>query len=232
MSAGFSYPCDWRAAFTMDATSKQRCGYLMAFNGLDLNEAPTADNDNYKINVFTPFNAAGDPGYSKASVTDTDGLKTMDCIGVIENLSFAGGVGDPICISAYVSSEFASQIAAKQKASLSTTSINELGWWVINHDDEEKGWYEEAYPKGMLGGDEGFVRGQLNAPGGSDVRLSVANEGTKVSSTMDIVVYNLYFEVIPASDGTYVLNFAQAKSKPFVKGWGLQVGNVAKAKMS
>ena len=228
----FSFPCDWRSGFTMNPTNKQRCGYLMAFNGLDLSTAPTATDDKYKINVFTPFNAAGSPAYSKASVTDTEGVKSIDCIGIIDSFSFAGGVGDPICISAYVSSEFANQIAAKQKASLSTTTIKELGWWIINHDDEEKGWYEEAYPKGTLSGSEGVIKGQLNAPGGSDVRLTVANEGTKVSPTLDIVVYNLYFEVIPASDSTYVLNFAQSKSKPFVKGWGLQVGDVAKAKVA
>ena len=119
----FSFPCDWRSGFTMNPTNKQRCGYLMAFNGLDLSTAPTATDDKYKINVFTPFNAAGSPAYSKASVTDTEGVKSIDCIGIIDSFSFAGGGGDPICISAYVSSEFANQIAAKQKASLSTTTI-------------------------------------------------------------------------------------------------------------
>ena len=29
-------PCDWKSGFLMDPTNKQRCGYLTAFNGLDL----------------------------------------------------------------------------------------------------------------------------------------------------------------------------------------------------
>ena len=37
--------------------------------------------------------------------------------------------------------------------------------------------------KGTLSGSEGVIKGQLNAPGGSDVRLTVANEA-KASPTL------------------------------------------------
>src|SRR5215831_17730925 len=155
-------PCDWKSGFVMDPTAKQRCGYLMAFNGLGLADAPTKDKDPYKIKVFTPFNAAGSPTYTQAAVQDLDGQKTLDCIGIIDSFSFGGGVGDPICISAYVSTELANQLKAKQKASLPTTVISQLGWWVVNYDVEEKGWFEEAYPKGNTASPTGFVAGQLN----------------------------------------------------------------------
>jgi hypothetical protein len=224
-------PCDWKSGFVMDPTKKQRCGYLVAFNGLDLNTEPTKDVDDYKIRVFTPYNAPG-KSYELVDVEDNDGQKILNCIGVIDHFSYAGGVGDPICISAYVSTEFANQLKAKQKASLTTTIIKKLGWWVVNYDVEEKGWFEEAYPRGTTEKGGGFVGGQLNAAGGKDVALQISDEPTKISPTMDVQVFHIYFEVVPGSDTTYALNFAQAKTKPFVKGWGLQVGNIAKPKLA
>ena len=216
----------------MDPIKKQRCGYLVAFDGLDLGDGvPDKTNDAYKIQVFTPYNAA-DLQYSSQVTLDGSDQKTLDCIGILEDFSFGGGVGDPICVSAYVSSEFANQLKAKQKASLATTVIKKLGWWVVNYDVEEKAWFEEAFPLGKTGGTEGLVGGQLNAAGGKDIRLSIADAPTLIAPNMDVQVFNLYFEIVPASDTTYALSFRQSKTKAFVKGWGLQVGSIAKSKMS
>jgi hypothetical protein len=224
-------PCDWKAGFVMDPTQKSRCGYLVSFNGLDLNAEPTKDKDEYKIRVFTPYNAPG-KAYEGVEVEDIDGQKVLNCLGVIDQFSFGGGVGDPICISAYVSTEFANQLKAKQKASLTTTVIKKLGWWIVNYDVEDKSWYEEAYPRGSTDKGGGFVGGQLNAAGGKNVALQIAEEGTKIAPNLDVQLFQIYFEVVPGSDTTYALNFAQAKTKPFVKGWGLQVGNIAKGKVA
>lgn len=228
---GIDLSCDWKSGFLMEPTKKQRCGYLMAFDGLGLGGVVAKADDPFKIRVFTPHNAASTE-YSEVAVEDLDGQKVLDCIGVIESFSFGGGVGDPICISAYVSSEFANQLKAKQKASLATTAINKLGWWVVNYDVDDKSWFEEAFPKGSTDASDGYVKGQLNASGGTDVRLSVAEAPTMISPNLDIQVFNIYFEVVPASDTTYALSFRQGSTKAYVKGWGLQVGGVAKAKMS
>jgi hypothetical protein len=223
--------CDWKSGFVMDPTKKQRCGYLVGFNGLGLNQEPDKETDAYKIRVFTPYNAAA-LEYSQVTVDDLDGQKVLNCIGIIESFSFAGGVGDPICISAYVSSEFANQLKAKQKASLETTVIKKLGWWVVNYDVDDKSWFEEAFPKGNTESSDGVVMGQLNASGGKDVRLSIADAPTLIAPNLDVQVFNIYFEIVPASDTTYALAFRQGKTKAFVKGWGLQVGSVAKQKMA
>jgi hypothetical protein len=215
----------------MDPTKKQRCGYLVGFNGLGLNQEPDKETDAYKIRVFTPYNAAA-LEYAQVKVDDLDGQKVLNCIGIIESFSFAGGVGDPICISAYVSSEFANQLKAKQKASLETTVIKKLGWWVVNYDVDDKSWFEEAFPKGNTDSGDGMVMGQLNASGGKDVRLSIADAPTLIAPNLDVQVFNIYFEIVPASDTTYALAFRQGKTKAFVKGWGLQVGSVAKQKMA
>jgi hypothetical protein len=223
--------CDWKSGFVMDPTKKQRCGYLVGFNGLGLNQEPDKESDAYKIRVFTPYNAAA-LEYTQVKVDDLDGQKVLNCIGIIESFSFAGGVGDPICISAYVSSEFANQLKAKQKASLETTLIKKLGWWVVNYDVDDKSWFEEAFPKGNTDSGDGMVMGQLNASGGKDVRLSIAEAPTLIAPNLDVQVFNIYFEIVPASDTTYALAFRQGKTKAFVKGWGLQVGSVAKQKMA
>jgi hypothetical protein len=223
--------CDWKSGFVMDPTKKQRCGYLVAFNGLGLNEEPAKDTDAYKIRVFSPYNGDA-PEYANVAVEDLDGQKVLNCIGIIESYSFGGGVGDPICVSAYVSSEFANQLKAKQKASLATTVISKLGWWIVNYDVDDKAWYEEAFPKGDTGAGDGFVKGQLNAAGGKDIRLSIAEAPTLIAPNMDVQVFNIYFEIVPASDSTYALAFRQGKTKAYVKGWGLQVGSVAKQKMA
>jgi len=51
----------------------------------------------------------------------------VTCVGVIENFSYAGGVGDPLCISAYISEQNAEVIAAKLKTTLDTNVVKKLG---------------------------------------------------------------------------------------------------------
>ena len=45
-------------------------------------------------------------------------------------------------------------------------------------------------------------------------------------------MFQVYFEIVPGANATYALRFAQGKTKPFVKGWGLQVGKIAKDKLA
>ena len=175
--------------------------------------------------MYTPFNADA-PEYTQAATKqNNDGLRTVDCIGILDHFSWGGGAGDPICISAYVSTEFANQLKAKQKTTLKTTAIKKLGWWIVNYDVENKAWFEEAFPKTS----DGFVAGQLNAQGGKAVALQVAEEPTAIAANIDVQLFQLYFEIVPSGNATYALRFAQGKTKPFVKGWGLQIGKVGKS---
>ncbi|OJH40283.1 hypothetical protein [Cystobacter ferrugineus] len=207
--------CDWRAGFVMDPNKKQRVGYLMAFEGLDMGEFLKPD-----IEVFTPFNSNESPGYGEVKFEGDD--KKITCVGMIENFSFGGGVGDPLCISAYISSENANILQAKLKTTLSTNKVTKFAWWICNFDEENKAWFEEAYPKAPT-----TVVGQVNAPGGKDFRIQVAQEATKIHSTLDSNVYNLYLEVIPAANSTYNFHFATSTKTPYIRNWGLKVGNNA-----
>lgn len=210
----------------MDPVKKQRVGYLVTFNGFGIPADKPLASD---IEVFTPFDKA--PAYEgikldPGSGDGTSGMQKVKVVGVIESWSWGGGVGDPICVSAYLSQENANQIMVKQQTTLKTTAIDSFSWWIVNYDEEEKAWFEEAHPaKGAK-----TVAGQLNAPGKTDIRLAVAKEPVKVAPNIDVNVYNVYVEVVPAANQTYNLKFASSKSKEFIKGWGLKIGSLAGAK--
>jgi len=71
------------------------------------------------------------------------------------------------------------------------------------------------------------VVGQINAPGGKDLRIAVSQEATKVAPNIDTNVYNLYFEVIPAANATYAFHFATSSKTKYVRNWGFKVGTPA-----
>ncbi|MDB4991444.1 MAG: hypothetical protein JWN04_6622 [Myxococcaceae bacterium] len=221
----YSLDCNWRAGFVMDPTKKQRVGYLLAFEGVGLAQPLVAD-----IEVFSPFNAAvSDYAAAKDKLKDatTDNkqpVAKITCVGVIESLAWNGGVGDPIQITAMLSSENALQLKAKLQTTLKTTAVSKLQWWIVNFDEENKKWFEESYPL-----DPVHVTGQLNAPGKTDVRLWVADEATKVASNIDVNVHQVMFEIVPAANSTYVLGFSLNATKKYANAWGLKVGAQALA---
>src|SRR5215510_1929483 len=105
----FMFDCDWKSGFVMDPSKKQRTGYLLTFDGLGLDAALPQD-----IQVFSPFNAAAADYTAADLVVDSSVTPAkLTVAGIIESFSWNGGVGDPISISAYVSSENAQQIKAK-----------------------------------------------------------------------------------------------------------------------
>lgn len=208
--------CDWQSGFVMDPTKKQRVGYLVHFQGLNMGEFLKQD-----IDVFTPYSNS-EAQYGEITIDKDHGKVTV--VGVIESFSWGGGVGDPICISAYISAENAQIIQAKRKGTLDTTLVSKLAWWIANFDTENKVWFEEAYPK-----DPATLAAQLNAPGGTDVRLHVADVPTRVAPTIDVNVYNMYLEVVPAANSTYALHFASSSKTNFVRNWGLKIGTNAAA---
>ncbi|XXY47183.1 hypothetical protein WME91_44985 [Sorangium sp. So ce269] len=215
----YEYSCDWKSGFVMDPLKKQRVGYLVMFSGL---QGLTLAKD---LKVFTPY-AEDSIGYSAvtSSAVGTSTMKAVEVVGVLENFSWGGGVGDPIALSGYISQENAKQLQVKQQTTLKGTGISALAWWIVNYDEENKQWFEEAHPIDTAG-----IKAQLNAPGGKDVRLAVANEPVKIAPNIDVNVFNLYFEVVPAANSTYDFHFATSSKMKFVKGWGLKVGTQAEA---
>jgi hypothetical protein len=214
----YDLPCDWKSGFMMNPTKKQRVGYLVSLNGFGLSAALAQD-----VIVYTPYNVEGAAtNYDKLTITEDK----VTVVGVLDNFSWGGGVGDPVCVSAYMSAENALLIKGLQKMTLKTTSISALGWWIANYDVETKAWFDEAHPMAPT-----EITGQLNAAG-KDVRLAVADTGTKVAENIDVLVYNVYFEVVPAANQTCDFHFATASGKNFIKRWGLKVGTQAEAALA
>ncbi len=211
--------CNWRSGFIMNPQVKERVGYLVNFEGLDLSGYLKQD-----IEVFSPFNNS-ETAYGGITVDTSEQPYKATVAGVIDSYSFGGGVGDPICIGCYISSENANQLKAKQKSTLTTTKITKLQYWIFNYDPESKVWFESAYPK-----EPEELNGQLNAQG-AEVVFHVSGEGTKLNPNHDLEVFHVYFEIIPAANATFYLNFAESASTSYVKGWGLKVGTTSEGAM-
>lgn len=215
----FNYACDWKSGFVMDPNRKQRVGYLVQFQGLNMQDFLKPD-----IDVFTPYNSA-EASYGEVTLEQETGKITV--VGVLDSFSWGGAVGDGLCFGAYISAENAEVLSAKTKTTLDTNVVNQLAWWIVNFDEENKVWFEECHPL-----EPTVVQGQINAPPGGSVALHVSPEPTKVASNIDINVYNVYFEVIPAANETFALHFATSLKTKFVKNWGLKIGTNAAAAVS
>lgn len=213
-----SFPCDWKSGFVMDPTKKQRFGYLTSFNGLGLAAALATD-----ISVFCPYNNATAPAYTPVAIANGK----VNVVGVVENINWNGGVGDAWSFSIYMSSENAMLLKTLQQMTLKTTSISALGFWAGDFDEEVKAWFEQVHPLAPLS-----LTCQLNAPTPKDIRLHVADEPVKVAAGIDVNVYNVYFEVVPAANQTATFNLATSSTKKVAKNWGLVVGTLAKGALA
>ena len=206
----------------MNPDQKQRVGYLVQFEGLNMDDYLKQD-----IEVFSPYNSA-EASYGEIEFDSDSGKVTV--VGVIDSFNWAGGVGDAIIISSYISAENAEVLSAKTKTTLDTNIISGLGWWIVNFDEENKAWYEESHPM-----EPSIVQGQLNSlpeSQGGEIKLTVASMPTKVAPNIDLNVYNLYFEVIPAANSTFNFHFATSLKTKYIKNWGLKIGSNAEAAMA
>jgi len=216
MSAGLNYSCDWKSGFIFDPSKKARVGYINEFEGLDMDGFLKKD-----IEVFHPFQ--GEAGFEGGS----GGEDTKhECTAVIDSFSFDGGVGDPLKISCYISAENAEMLQGKLKTTLTTNKVSKLSWWIVDFDEENKAWFEECYPKEPV-----EVNGQLNAAADGKNSITVATIATKIAPTLDLNVYNLYFEVVPAASATFTFHMATSSKTKAVRNWGLKIGTNAAAAM-
>jgi hypothetical protein len=192
------FVCDWRFGFNLDSNSKGTVGYLLMWSGCGgLNLAKD-------ITVWNPFDAAG-----QTVVTGP----TIQCIGLIESFRYAGGGDDPIRISVYVSKGTAADVRGKLASPVPNTKL-QLTWYIVSYDDEKKGWYEAALVR-----DTGKVDASVDTANG-DLQMFVANDGTRISDTLDLKVYKFEFQVVPAANKTSLLEFATGPSQKLVKQWG------------
>jgi hypothetical protein len=58
---------------------------------------------------------------------------------------------------------------------------------------------------------------------GKDARLRVADDAVQVASNIDVHVFNVYFEVVPAANQTASLQVATGPGKVVVLPWGISI---------
>jgi len=216
-TVAYDLACDKNSGFVYNPAVHNRVGYVTSFNGLGLN-GNGLQND---LSVSIPFPQSQAHYYSGITlVSGPTSQYTANVVGVIETLSWSGGVGDAISIDFYVSQENAVQIKALQQATLKTTAINNFGFWIIDYDQVAKKWFEEFYPLSPPK-ISGLVAGNSNPA------LSVDLTPVPVANGIDVNVYKISIQVIPAANQQQTFSTATTSSAAAtVKSWGLVVGTL------
>jgi hypothetical protein len=212
----FEYDCDMAGGFVMDPNEQKRIGYITALNGFGLAEPLVQD-----LTVSLPFNKQGGPSVKSLNYvapTPDKPLGAVKVVGVLDKFSWEGGVCDPIKLDFYVSQDNAMQIVSLQHRALKTTNVT-VAWWIADYDQEDKKWFEQAYPINSLGGG---IAGNIN--GRDDPELDVTLEPEQVKNGVDVNVYKVELSVVPSGVKKYKLHFASSSDQNVVRVWGIILG--------
>lgn len=218
-SVPYEFECDKGSGFVMDPNKHPCFGYLTALNGFGLGAALAAD-----LQVSVPFNTGAAPTYgglkyTPASATAPIGVAKV--VGVLEKFAWPGGVGDAITLDFWCSQN-ATQIKSLQQLTLKNTSVTALSWWVADYDQETKLWYEKSHALPVSGTPiTGIINGKDNP------ELNVDLVGAPAADGIDVMVYKVSIQVVPAANFAYWFHMANSSSKKVVKTWGLVVGTLA-----
>ena len=192
------FTCDWRFGFNLHAYGKNTVGYLLFWSGCG------GVNLALDIEVSNPYSSAGQTVVTGPRIA---------CIGLIESLNFDGGDDDPIRVVAYISKDRAADLRAKLSTPLTNTRVKVV-WYIVAFDDDKKCWYEAALVR-----DNAKVEANIDTSNG-DVQMFIANEGTRISDTLDLKVFKFEFQCVPARGQSTLLEFATGPTQKLIKKWG------------
>lgn len=193
------FDCDWQLGLNLRSSRTGCVGFILSFSGLgglDLRK---------DIEVPHPV--------SDREARTIVGQDQIGCVGLIHRFRYEGGDEDPIRIEAYVSKGSAANVRAKLAKPLADTSLS-LAWYIVDFDPETKVWYEAAFLKSQKA-----AKANVDSTGGS-LQLFVDNEATNVADHLDIGVYRLEVQVVPADKKRATLEFATGPRSRLVKRWG------------
>lgn len=190
------FKCDWRLGFNVDAKRKAPIGYLLSWSGCGGLKL-SAD-----VEVWHPMGSGGDnlPG------------PTVQCVGIIDSLSFTGP-NDPIDVSCLVSRESAANVRAKLSQPLTNSKVR-CNWCVLDFDGDRKSWYEAAFVR-----DNQKVDANLDARDG-ELQMFVNRDSESIAPTLDIRVFGFKFSIVPAPGKAAELEFATGPTIKMVRSWG------------
>jgi hypothetical protein len=216
-TVSFEYKCDVAAGFVMDPNEQKRFGYVTAFSGIGLPEGLAAD-----LNVSVPYNTGDTPTFAvPITYTRAQGspVGVATVVGVIDTFKWSGGACDPIKLEFFVSQHNAMQILSILQRALKTPEIKKLGWWIADYDQETKKWFQQAHPSTNGGG----ITGHLNCKNDEGAMLAVDLKHELVKEGVDVNVYKVTLEVVPAGKFKYRLHFASTHGQPMVRSWGILI---------
>lgn len=204
-----NFACNKDAGFLPDPNQHQRVGYVTSLAVFGPNSL-AAD-----LQVSVLWNTETPPAYAPLKGVNASGKASptaaVKVVGVISSLTWAGGVGDPLKISMYVSQQNASQIKAWQQMVKKTTAIKSLGLWVEDYDQETKQWFEAFFPLSPA-----VLAGQLAAP----TSLTVSLTAVPAVAGTDVNVYKVDVSVAPPAGQSATLQFANSSKTKVAKSWG------------
>jgi hypothetical protein len=196
-TSGFDFDCDFRFGFNFDPPKHGTVGYLLFWSGcggLSLQK---------DIEIWNPFAGTGQTIVSGPTIT---------CVGVIHEFRFDGESDAPIRMVAYVSKATAANIRNRLASPVTSTTL-QVAWYIISYDDERKQWYEAA-----------FIKGGAKASANIDVvdgvlQLAIDPKPTRLNEQLDILVYRMEFQIVPAEGSSATLEFAAGPTQRLVKSW-------------
>ena len=197
-SVAFEFECDKSSAFLPNPSAHKRVGYVTDLNGFGV----TLPKD---LQVSLPFK----PSYPQLGATQgvAGGPITAKVVGVIENFTWAGGVTDAITFQFDVSQANATALKAVA-SSMPTTSVQSIGWWIGDYDEETKAWFEAAKPSSSPTL-KAVIQGSLTQPALSAPAVGSVN------------VYKVSIKIVPQAHQSSTLSFANSSTQKVTKIWGL-----------
>jgi len=215
----YEFECDKPSGFMPNPNEHKRTGYVTALKGFGQSAPIVFKAD---LTVFSPYNGAA-PAYGPAAALSGNSqtsLGKLNVVGVIETWKWSGAVGAPIEVVMWMSQENAVHVKSAQQSTLTTTRVDQLGYWICNFDQEKKIWYEQAYPASDVN-ISGLVGPQENPV------LDVDLTGAPAIDGIDVMVYKVTVGVVPGANKMYALSFANSAFTPQTKSWGIVVGTLA-----
>jgi len=224
----YEYACNKEHALLPDPNQHTCVGWVLALQGFSLTSPIKFKND---ITCWVPYNSpqlqyAGATSLGSLSGQTDKIMGKMKVVGVIEQFSWNGGVGDPLVVDFWVSQWNAAQLKTAQQATLTSTRVQQFAWWIIDHDPEQKKWYEKSFPisPGPI------ITGHCVPKDNPDLDVNLLGESFK--DGIEAYGYKIHIQIGPAADCQYQLQFANSASLSAVKNWGMIIGDLAAGSMS
>jgi hypothetical protein len=133
-------------------------------------------------------------------------------VAALENVSWDLAPAHPMPFSAYVSTANAHQIRTLLKGKVTNNTVKFV-FTAYEFDEQAKKWFQvfSSQPRELTG---------LVAGTGGQLALHVGDEGVSVAPNMDVIDFNLYFEVTPPHQSETV-TIATRSSKKSVYAWSV-----------